>query len=76
MNVYMYPLTCWEYFGDLFVGVYAYVYSFSILLQTEWIMLARSQSGMTRWIDGINAQIHALFIREHKISEDDYLNEG
>lgn len=44
--------------------------------QTEWILLARSKTEMEDWMDAINDQIHALFIRQYNVPEDDYWSQG
>eukprot|EP00752_Nemacystus_decipiens_P009298 g8309.t1 len=43
---------------------------------TEWLLLARSKRQMNDWMGAINVQIHALFIREYNIPEDDYRDQG
>lgn len=39
-------------------------------------MLARSKKEMEDWMAAINDQIHALFIREYGVPEDDYRSLG
>lgn len=39
-------------------------------------MLARTPEAMQEWINAINAQINALFIREYMVPEDDYWGQG
>lgn len=43
---------------------------------TKWIMLARSSLEMGAWMDAINAQIHALFMRDYDVPGDDYRSLG
>lgn len=47
-----------------------------LMKQTKWIMLAQSSLEMGAWIDAINAQIHALFMRDYNVPKDDYRSLG
>lgn len=44
--------------------------------QMEWLILTRSKGEMEEWMEVINEQIHALFIRQYNVPEDDYRSQG
>lgn len=44
--------------------------------QENWILLAKDEDSMEKWMTTINAVIHGLFIKRYNVPEDNYLSQG
>lgn len=44
--------------------------------QEKWVLLAKDEASMQRWMTAINAQIHRMFIKRYNVPEDNYRSQG
>lgn len=44
--------------------------------QENWILLAKDEDSMEKWITAINAVIHGLFTKRYNVPEDNYDSQG
>eukprot|EP00903_Cladosiphon_okamuranus_P011132 g10508.t1 len=44
--------------------------------QQNWILLAKNEASMEKWMTAINARIHGMFIKLYNVPEDNYRSQG
>ncbi|CAM9932796.1 unnamed protein product [Scytosiphon promiscuus] len=42
----------------------------------KWVLLAKDEPSMQRWMTAINGQIHRMFIKRYNVPEDNYWSQG